>query len=390
MIGGNYAMLERSTAKRQNRVSDGVCFRKLLAKQQVEMHYQPIIDPDSGKTVKVEALARLKDGDRIIPPGMFLPAFGANQLRELFEIGLSRVQNDIARFPDHPFVCSINLPPEAMSDLEWLKALPDYLLSAGATPQRICLEILESTLHDEKEVLSQMFSLQEAGYAILLDDVGAGESSLLRIVNLPVSGIKIDQSFVRSLQHSFENLDLILSLRFLALQRGLECVAEGVESREIIDVFSSMNGGRSLLQGYAFSKPLPLPELARWLLEDKQRQPLPQTPDTLYGWYSRHVERLFTMRNALYTISDLISIDQLQDAEQCPLHAVITHVGGDAELTEAHYEWHQMYGDFASRVQAGQRVQELWQAMEASKLKLRKLIEQKIRASGRYGQSGDR
>ena len=380
LIGASLDLLETSTARRRNRLSNGVHYRQLLARQQVEMHYQPIVDPATGKTVKMEALARLKEGDRILPPDMFLPAFGANQLRDLFEIGLSHIQNDMSRLSDKPPLCSINLPPEAMLDLEWLKALPDCLLKEGATPQRICLEILESSLHDDKEVLDHIFALQEAGYSILLDDVGAGESSLLRIVNLPVSGIKIDQSFVRSLQHSFENLDLILSLRFLALQRGLECVAEGVENENIIDVFSSMDGGRPLLQGYAFSKPMPSYELAGWLQKDKKRQPLWQTPKTLYGWYSRHVERLFTMRNALCTIGDLISIEQLQDAERCPLHAVISDVGGDAEIEQTHREWHANYARFTSLIQAGTKAQELWQAMEVSKLKLRKLIERKIYA----------
>ncbi|MGD9825101.1 EAL domain-containing protein [Desulfobacter sp.] len=379
VIGGHFDMIERSRVKRQSRLSDGLTYRQLLARRRVNMYYQPIIDPGTGCTVKVEALARLVDGERIISPGLFLPSFGTSHLRDLFEIGLAQVLEKLPRVSKTPLMCSINLPPEALLDKEWLGKLPGYLVQAGADPQRICLEILESSLHDDPGVMKQLFSLREAGYSIFLDDVGAGESSLLRLVNLPVSGIKIDQSFVRSLPRSFENIDLILSLRFLTHNRGLECIAEGVENINIAETLFHMSKGQIFFQGYAYAKPMPAEDLAVWLARDNPCTPEPKSPRTLYGWYSGHIGRLFSIRNALHTIPDLIDVNRLQTAESCHLHANIRKIGGHAEIEDAHRQWHTDYARCVRRIQSEANCQDLWQTLEASKRNLQILIERAIR-----------
>ncbi len=378
VIGAHFDMIERARIKRQSRLSDGLTYRQLLARGRVNMHYQPIIDPATGATVKVETLARLEDGDRIISPGMFLPTFGTNHLRDLFEIGLAQVLKTLPTASEIPLMCSINLPPEALLDREWLERLPDYLVKTGANPQRICLEILESSIHDDPAVMTHLFALREAGYGIFLDDVGAGESSLLRLVNLPVSGIKIDQSFVRSLPRSFENIDLILSMRFLANNRGLECIAEGVENRDIADTLFHMSKGRILFQGFAYAKPMPAKALAGWLVRNNPCPPEPEVSQSLYGWYSGHIGRLFSMGNALQTIPDLIDADRLETAESCPLHQNIRKIGGNADIEEAHRQWHTTYAEFVKRIQAGSGCQDLWQALKAARHNLQVLIEKAV------------
>lgn len=376
LMGSGLDVMERSGERRKHRLADGLHFRQLLLQQKVEMYYQPIIDPVSGRTVKVEALARLKDNDRIIAPGLFLSAFGSSQLRDLFDVGLLQIIDQV----QHPALppCSINVPPEAMSDIAWLKRLPTHLATLGATPQRISLEILESALTDDKQVKSALHTLKEAGYSILLDDVGAGESSLLRLATLPVSGIKIDQSFVRSLQHNFEYLDFILFLRSLAAQRGLKCIAEGVETDAIVDTLGSVNGLQ--FQGYALARPMPALALKTWMSRDAEAKPLGPFPRSLYGWYCRHVDRFINIRNGLDVISDLISIEFLQDADRCPLHGIIYKIGGDKQIEDAHRQWHANYARFTQMVQNGTRPAELWQAMETCKLELRSLVESKLSA----------
>lgn len=374
LMGSGLDVMERSGERRKHRLADGLHFRQLLLQQKVEMYYQPIIDPVSGRTVKTEALARLKDNDRIIAPGLFLSAFGSSQLRDLFDVGLLQIINNIKNTDLPP--CSINVPPEAMSDIAWLNRLPDHLASMGATPQHISLEILESALTDDKQVKSALHTLKAAGYSILLDDVGAGESSLLRLATLPVTGIKIDQSFVRSLQHNFEYLDFILTLRSLAAQRGLECIAEGVETNAIVDTLGSVNGLQ--FQGYALARPMPADALQAWMSRDTEGKPLGPFPRSLYGWYCRHIDRFISIRNGLDVISDLISIEFLQDAERCPLHGIIPMIGGDRQIEDAHRQWHANYARFTQMVQNGTRPSELWQAMESCKLELRSLIENKL------------
>ena len=376
LMGSGLDVMERSGERRKHRLADGLHFRQLLQQQKVEMYYQPIIDPVSGRTVKVEALARLQDNGRIIAPGLFLSAFGSSQLRDLFDVGLLQIIDTVQNTDLPP--CSINVPPEAMSDIGWLNRLPLHLASMGATPQRISLEILESALSEDKQVKSALHTLKEAGYSILLDDVGAGESSLLRLATLPVSGIKIDQSFVRSLQHNFEYLDFILTLRSLAAQRGLECIAEGVETDAIVDTLGSVNGLQ--FQGYALAKPMPATALQSWMSRAAEGMPLGPFPRSLYGWYCRHVDRFISIRNGLDVISDLISIEFLQDAERCPLHGIIPMIGGDKQIEQAHRQWHANYAKFTQMVQNGTRPAELWQAMETCKLELRSLIESKLSA----------
>ncbi|WP_215858023.1 EAL domain-containing protein [Acidithiobacillus thiooxidans] len=373
LIGRLQVNIGHSSNPRQHRLSDEIHFRQLLAKGKVEMYYQPIVDPNTGRTVKVEALARLCDGGSIISPGKFLPAFGIPQLRALFDTGLARIREYLI---DLNVPCTINLPTEIMADTRWLKLLPEYLTGIGLDAQRIGLEILESSLTDHPDICQALFVIREAQYPILLDDVGAGESSLLRLSTLPISGIKIDQRFVRSLQQGFENLDLILALRMITLQRGLDCIIEGVENSEIVDTLSCIP--TVLHQGYFYSKPMTITALAEWMACEVQERSLEPLPKTLYGWYGCHVRKELSIRDALYTIPDLINIDALQNAEMCPLHGIIHQIGGGEELVQLHQEWHLNYAQAASQLQSGFSMDTLREDLDATRNKLRTLIERKI------------
>lgn len=382
LIGHLSDLFSNTQIARQTHGSKGLHFRKLLRQEKVEMHYQPIIDLNTGRTVKVEALARLVDGDRIVNPGLFLPSFGANHLKDLFEIGINKIQNDfpLIKKIQQDIVCSINLPPEAISDKQWLKHLPYYLENSKISPESINLEILESILHDDNTVISSLFSLQEAGYKILLDDVGAGESSLLRLVKLPACGIKIDRGFVQSAQN-FDSLDLILSLRIIALQRGLEFVIEGVENFNMLDMFSSLGGIKPMVQGYYFSKPLNILDLVSWLQANSIVNNFKSIPESLYGWYARHIERLITISNSLHTSADLISVEAIQNAQRCPLHQHIYEIGGNKLLEDAHIEWHHNYARWAQMIQSGINIGTLSSDIEKSKKKLRTIIKNIINDS---------
>ena len=102
-------------------------------------------------------------------------------------------------------------------------------------------------------------------------------------------------------------------------------------------------------------------------------------PKTLYGWYSRHIERLFVLRNALYSIPDVINIERLQDANLCPLHNIILDIGGDNGMIEEHIEWHKSYADWSSMIKTGLGMNKLWIEMEKSKQKLKDIIEKKTK-----------
>jgi EAL domain-containing protein (putative c-di-GMP-specific phosphodiesterase class I) len=380
-VGGFLDGIVRTGLPTARRLTDGPRFRQLLAQGKVEMHYQPIVDVKTGRTVKVEALVRLRDGDEIISPARFLPAFGTHQLNDLFYAGLEKVRDDLS---DLDLICSINMPTEFMADRRQFSQLPALLDTMDLPPRRIALEILESPLAMQNEVMRVLSTLREMQYEILLDDVGAGESSLLRLSTLPISGIKIDQGLVRPLQYGFDNLDVILSLQGIALQRGLNCVVEGVETPSIVDMLAS--AGKVLQQGYAFAKPMPVSELREWLARAGEGIPLGSFPQSLYGWFSAHMARTFHLSAALFTIHDLIDIDTIADAECCALHGIIHEVGGDEEVVSAHYAWHAEFAKMAKmaktdRTDSSKRA--FLETLTTRKATLRALIERKLRTKDR-------
>lgn len=381
--------------RRRHRLSDGLRFRHWLAQGRVTMFYQPIVDPRRRKVQRVEALARLQDpSGRILTPDRFLAAYGTTQLTDLFELSLARVIEDMRSQPALTGLSvSVNLPTEVMRQTDWLRGLPERVTRLGGEPSRIGLEILESALSDDPALLDVLAQLREAGFSILLDDVGAGESSLLRLATLPITGIKIDQSFVRPLQQDFEKLDFILTLMLLAQQRGLDCVAEGAETPEIVDMLGSLD--RVLLQGYGVARPMPLSDLVAWISawEADPAGGGAAFPSTLYGWYSRHVSRQFVVRQALCTVPDLIDATTLFDGDQCALHALlIDRFGGDPDLIDAHRCWHQDYAlftDLSCRIRDGQGDPDsLAQAMQRSRQQLRRLVRSKIEAAAQQTSDG--
>ncbi|MEX8497379.1 EAL domain-containing protein [Leptothrix ochracea] len=382
-IGMTMEGLARHGGKRRHRLSDGLHYRHLLAQGRVKMHYQPIVDPRQQRVVKVEALARLQNGAgddaSIISPDKFLAAFGATQLLDLFEATLAKSIEDMARPELAGVHASVNLPTEVMRQTDWLLSLPERVARLGGDPQRIGFEIIESALTDDPLMLDALRALRDAGFSILLDDVGSGESSLLRLATLPITGIKIDQSFVRPLQSNFDKLDFILTLALLAEQRGLDCVAEGVETAGIYDMLGSLD--RLLLQGYAIARPMRAADLGAWMATF-ERRPAPIFPNSLHGWYSRHVARLFVMRQALTTLSDVIDVSSLSDATCCPLHTILARLGGDEALEAEHIAWHRDYACFTTmaREAAGRDDgrDQLRLAMDASKQRLRRLVQSKV------------
>lgn len=84
------------------------------------------------------------------------------------------------------------------------------------------------------------------------------------------------------------------------------------------------------------------------------------------------------MRNALSAISDLLSIKRLRDDKNCLLHAILKKIGCNGDIEKAHHEWHVKYTRFVGMVQKGNRADELWHEMEASRLELRSIVEQKL------------
>jgi EAL domain-containing protein (putative c-di-GMP-specific phosphodiesterase class I) len=244
--------------------------RGALAANQFLVYYQPIIDAKTGAIHKAEALIRWQHPvDGMISPAAFIPV--AEETRMIVDIG-DWVFREAVRQVAHwravyrsDFQISVNLSPvqirgeKNVSDM-WV----EHLREVGLSGQSIALEITESLLLDaDSKISDQLFAFRDAGISVSLDDFGTGYSSLSYLRRFDIDFLKIDRSFVHNMQSDPNDLALCESIIVMAHRLGLQVIAEGVETREQRDLL--VNAGCDYLQGYLFSKPLPLGEFEVWL-----------------------------------------------------------------------------------------------------------------------------
>ncbi len=326
-------------------------YRQLLEEGQVEMVFQPIIDPNTDKVVKIESLARLFDDGKFISPYKFLGAFGSKQLLSLFELGLNKACQAYVELEKQGISInvSINLPTEAFEHNQVLFRIYATVHQYGVPPERIALEILETGALREESAIQAIKTLKNKGFTISLDDVGSGESSMMRMKQLPIDEIKVDQGFVRPMLQQMDHLDYVHTLVRLASSLNLSCVVEGVENEKIMDMVKTIGGAN--LQGYGIAKPMPLDELIEWIHKRHQNQEtlLSNTdlrkghaPKTLCGWYARHLNRARILLEAFPNNIDLINFHIASHAENCPMTEALAEMGlADSPIAEAHEMFHE-------------------------------------------------
>ena len=159
---------------------------------------------------------------------------------------------------------SINLSMRNLHDPELPSTIAGLLRSEGLEPNRINLEITESTIMANPErALAVLRDLRALGLRMAIDDFGTGYSSMAYLKGLSVDALKIDKSFVRNLATDPSDRAIVRSAVELAHNLGLQVVAEGVEDTVSYQQLSKL--GCDLAQGYYMGKPMPVAELERWL-----------------------------------------------------------------------------------------------------------------------------
>ncbi len=229
--------------------------RAAFADEALELHYQPIVDVNTRKLFGLEALLRWKHPVRgYISPADFVPlAEETGLIHALGEWVLMKACSDAAKWPGHVKV-SVNLSPVQFRKANLLDVILCVLIDTGIAPERLELEITESTLlENESQYLSVMHQLKNLGISISLDDFGTGYSSLSYITLFPFDKIKIDRSFTKNLTRRADCAAIISSV--LALAEGLELptVAEGVESEQQFEILRA--SGVRYAQGFLFGQP---------------------------------------------------------------------------------------------------------------------------------------
>ena len=232
-----------------------------ISQNQLQLYYQIQVDADM-KATGAEALIRWHHPQRgMVSPMQFITV--AEESTLILEIGLwvidSACRQLVAwgrRKKTRHLVLSINISAMQFKQPEFVEQLQDRLTRYGINPKRLKLELTESVvLEDVELVIEKMKALQAIGITLSLDDFGTGYSSLAYLKRLPLNQIKIDKSFVADIVENAIDAAMIKSIIQMAENFGLDVIAEGVETDEQLQLLHRL--GALSFQGYLFGKPLP-------------------------------------------------------------------------------------------------------------------------------------
>ncbi|WP_114313436.1 EAL domain-containing protein [Thermus caldifontis] len=216
--------------------------------------YQPIVDLHSGKEVALEALLRWQHA----PPAELIPL--AERHRLMPELGRWVLRRACQEQALHGLTVHVNVSPQELLNPSYPYQVAETLEDTACPPHRLVLEVTESSLiPDERgrDATRALQALRELGVGIFLDDFGSGYSSLERLAELPVDGVKLGQAFVQRLGNAPNPQSpaarLVAAVLALARALGLRAVAEGIENDAVLAYLRNL--GFPLGQGYLLGKP---------------------------------------------------------------------------------------------------------------------------------------
>ena len=231
-----------------------------LERDELTVHYQPIIDLRTQRVVGFEALARWQHPSRgLVLPVDFIALAEESELiiaigRVILEKACRQAKLWRERWPDENLVMSVNLSPRQFADPDLANGIGQVLRATGLEPRALELEITESSVMDRTEVgLNVLNQLRALGVRVVLDDFGTGYSSLAYLRQLPLDTIKVDRSFVTDLDVRDPNVGIIRAVVSLAHGLGISVVAEGIETAEQARRLREL--GCDMGQGYAWAHP---------------------------------------------------------------------------------------------------------------------------------------
>ncbi|GAA3390675.1 putative bifunctional diguanylate cyclase/phosphodiesterase [Cryptosporangium minutisporangium] len=240
---------------------------RALEDQELELFYQPIVDLTTERVVGVEALVRWRHPRRgLLAPAQF-PVETPGDLSRIDQWVLRTACADLAfwtnvlgeRAPDR---VNVNVTAEALRDGGLEAAVLRATGQVGLSPDRLHLELPETAdLSLLNDAVGNLNTLRRHGVGVILDDMGAGSSTLRHLSVLPVSGLKIDKSFVAGMLENPNDHAVIKLLTGLGTNLGLPVIAEGVEEPEQLDELLVLGVGYA--QGYLLGHPRPAIELTR-------------------------------------------------------------------------------------------------------------------------------
>ena len=235
--------------------------RTCIAKDEFVLFYQPVVDAEA-RIVYAEALLRCtSNSPEIGGPGDFIPLIEkAGMMKDLDNLVVRRAFYDMEMKIQKKIGMSINFSADQLCNPVYGDFLSSFAHQHGIEPERLILEITETTLVDNMhQAQESLIRLKESGFQIAIDDFGKGFSSLSYLVELPVDILKIDMAFVQAIPGDDRKEKMAKYIIELGRSLGLKVLAEGFETPEQVEFFKK--NGCELFQGYYFSRPLALQEL---------------------------------------------------------------------------------------------------------------------------------
>jgi diguanylate cyclase (GGDEF)-like protein len=258
----------------QERLSLEAALKHAIARDEIEIHYQPKIEFGFGRVTGVEALIRWRHPQLgLLAPDKFVPL--AEETGLIVPIGywtLRRVCERVRRWQEQglQLTVAVNLSAIQVHQPELVKELAAILWSTGAPAQALELEITETmVMRDPERAVAVMGELRAMGLRLAIDDFGTGHSSLGYLKRFPIDRLKVDRSFVRDLPHNGDDVAITRAVIALAHSLKMTVVAEGVEHQQQFDLLREQ--GCDEFQGFYCRPPLPEAELMRFLAEERGR-----------------------------------------------------------------------------------------------------------------------
>ena len=241
--------------------------RDAIEQNQLVLHFQPKLELKTGRIVGTEALVRWQHPRLgLIPPDRFILAAEQTGLigpltRWVLIDALTRQQGALRE--GMRLRVSVNLSARSLHDPHLPKMIAAALAATGTEPGQLMLEVTESAIVlDPKRAEENLVTLSRMGTLLSIDDFGTGYTSLASIKRLPINEIKIDQSFVTRMLTDKKDAMIVRTVIELGHNFDLTVVAEGVETKEVLDALAAL--GCDQVQGYFISKPLPSDLLKNW------------------------------------------------------------------------------------------------------------------------------
>jgi EAL domain-containing protein (putative c-di-GMP-specific phosphodiesterase class I) len=256
------------------------------------MFYQPIVDLDSMRLFGFESLIRWNHPTRgLVPPNEFIPVSEDTGLIVPMTLWILRTScKQIVEWQrlspaNKKLVVSVNISGKHFAQKDLVEQIKMILVETEMDPTCLKLELTESAVMENAEtVITMMKQMRELGIQLSIDDFGTGYSSLSYLHRFPINTLKVDRSFVNSMEDGSENGEIVRTVIALAKTLRLNVVAEGIETIHQLHQLRIL--GCEFGQGYLFSRPVPVDEAER-LLNDSSRfeninsyQILPPLPNT--------------------------------------------------------------------------------------------------------------